>query len=689
MSTPTTEAKVEEFAGIPKNRFVAVTIFALIIAIINMIGSNFTAPIFYATAMYALSFSINTFFLMWLVSEIGRIKPSWRLSAREWALFLSITPLSGVIVGCFSPVLSPIVNAGYVDPYYTKLFDLVPEFWIPKDPKIMEGMFLGGVAVPWGAWMAPYAFWAIYFISFACMMMFGLVLLWERLFLEIEKLPFPYVVSTVELVLHVTGERGRPSIFDVKSFSEFIRTPFWVGFLIGLLIPMPNWLFRLFGLPTMGWIEGTNRSIRYYFVNLYPALEKALPGANLWFFWIDTWFVIAMFAPLDVTLSCVIWYLVCQVIYPVIGRTAGFLPPRSLTAYSYYGIYAGPFKWGMFTSGHSAGGMTIGIALSVIIFGWRYFVNTIKEFIRGVRVETLPPGHLSYRTIWIGAIVSFLVFLSLFVVSGANPGISFLAILFSILIYFLFFIRARAESAVYFDSYMWVDNIWLGLGSALGLAPRWPARSLDIYIPHALTATFTHYARTTTFTGVIMMERRAMAYKLGLNQKQWVISQLLIIFVAAIIGIPVWLWWTYTFGINVNLKMYIYALDRPGRLHNNVVIHFLERTGWGAIKEDWPGEYATWLISGILFTLLLFWLRMRFAWFFLHPVGMVIGGSTYCWTPFLTCLVAWIVKSLILKIGGARLYERVTVPGLVGYTTGLGFMYWIRGLTETFRFLAG
>jgi hypothetical protein len=72
---------------------------------------------------------------------------------------------------------------------------------------------------------------------------------------------------------------------------------------------------------------------------------------------------------------------------------------------------------------------------------------------------------------------------------------------------------------------------------------------------------------------------------------------------------------------------------------------------------------------GFLVTCLLAFLRMRFLWFPFHPVGYAMA-NTYGWgqlpMPF---FLAWLIKTLVLRYGGMRLYRR-SLPLFLGLILG-------------------
>ncbi|MEM2303099.1 MAG: DUF6784 domain-containing protein, partial [Candidatus Bathyarchaeia archaeon] len=77
-------------------------------------------------------------------------------------------------------------------------------------------------------------------------------------------------------------------------------------------------------------------------------------------------------------------------------------------------------------------------------------------------------------------------------------------------------------------------------------------------------------------------------------------------------------------------------------------------------------------IIGFIVTVLLYFLRLRFVWWPLHPMGFLISGAarevwTGAWTSFLG---AWVLKFITLRIGGSKAYEEYGIPAAAGVLAG-------------------
>jgi hypothetical protein len=90
---------------------------------------------------------------------------------------------------------------------------------------------------------------------------------------------------------------------------------------------------------------------------------------------------------------------------------------------------------------------------------------------------------------------------------------------------------------------------------------------------------------------------------------------------------------------------------------------------------------------GYVVTIVLALLHSRFVWFPLEPLGFVIAtgmpGNWYgVWTVFLG---AWVLKTLVLRIGGSKLYERC-IPIVGGFLSGVFIMIFVGSIILVIRF---
>ena len=96
-----------------------------------------------------------------------------------------------------------------------------------------------------------------------------------------------------------------------------------------------------------------------------------------------------------------------------------------------------------------------------------------------------------------------------------------------------------------------------------------------------------------------------------------------------------------------------------------------------------PNGMATGAIGvGFVFCALLFLARVRFPWWPFHPIGYAISGSWSMNLVWLPLFIAWIMKGLILRYGGVRLYRQAQ-PFFLGLILGqvlVGSLWHLLGL---------
>ncbi|MGQ9515020.1 MAG: DUF6784 domain-containing protein [Thermoproteota archaeon] len=116
-------------------------------------------------------------------------------------------------------------------------------------------------------------------------------------------------------------------------------------------------------------------------------------------------------------------------------------------------------------------------------------------------------------------------------------------------------------------------------------------------------------------------------------------------------------------------------------------------TGWanaesaingGTGPTPWIGQ----AIPGFIVTVGLSYLHARFTWFPFEPIGFLIA-TDYCgmlsgiWSAF---LIDWLVKTLMLRVGGSRAYEQYGVSVAIGFIFGIVITKVVGGAVLVLRF---
>jgi len=109
-------------------------------------------------------------------------------------------------------------------------------------------------------------------------------------------------------------------------------------------------------------------------------------------------------------------------------------------------------------------------------------------------------------------------------------------------------------------------------------------------------------------------------------------------------------------------------------LHRFFMTHLSQRTFTDMARpllNPLEPDLRGWVFTGIggVFEGFLMYAQHRFYWWPLHPLGPVVGVGWLTGQIWFSALVAWLLKLLILKYGGARLFERVP-PYFLGLILG-------------------
>ncbi len=90
---------------------------------------------------------------------------------------------------------------------------------------------------------------------------------------------------------------------------------------------------------------------------------------------------------------------------------------------------------------------------------------------------------------------------------------------------------------------------------------------------------------------------------------------------------------------------------------------------WLTVPTGGSASYVSAFSFGTLLVIVLSIVRMRFIWFPLHPVGLVVSSS-WAMNPFwFSIFLSWAVKFTILRYGGLRLYRK-SIPLFLGFILG-------------------
>jgi hypothetical protein len=136
----------------------------------------------------------------------------------------------------------------------------------------------------------------------------------------------------------------------------------------------------------------------------------------------------------------------------------------------------------------------------------------------------------------------------------------------------------------------------------------------------------------------------------------------------------------FILAIIVGLVSSTWAVLTLAYTHGGINLSGWQFIGLPGFTGDWmtlhlgnPSSMAVWhmvftCIGGALAALFLF-LRHRFLWWPLHPIGLAVGSTLPMYFVWFSVMLAWLFKWVILKYGGAGVYRKVR-PLFLGLILG-------------------
>jgi hypothetical protein len=501
-------------------------------------------------------------------------------------------------------------------------FRYVPDWLAVKDKAVLRGFYEGDSSLYFmehiSAWLKPLAFWA----GFAVALIFTLLcitVLVRKQWTENEKLSYPIIQLPLELTRNGTGS----ALFSNRLFILAFGLTAGITLLNGLNFHYPV-------IPALR-LRATN--VGYLFT------EKPWNAIGWMPVVIYPWIVgLVFFIPLDLSFSVWFFYLFAK-LQRIIASIVGW---HSLPGFPYFNQQ---------TTGGWLGLFLIALWLT-------------RKHLKGIFVEAFRPGAnaqerrdlqkepMSSRTALIGFILGF-SFLVLFCVAG---GMSlWIAISFFVLLVGLetTITRMRAELGPPMHELGWVgpDTI---LVTALG-ARRLGGKNLTML-------TYLYFTDRTVSSHPMphQLEGFKMAERVGMNARKLAAVMMLAVTVGVVSALWALLHSAYQKGVASGFMGY---MGLPWESFNRLA-------SWLRYPGNTNYPELGFIGIGLLFSLAMMFLRVRFLWWPLHPVGYALSTSgwviNYIWFSF---LVSWFIKWVILKRGHLKAY-RSARPFFLGLILG-------------------
>lgn len=573
------------------------------------------------------------FFLVILNSQMQRMSRRFGLRPGEMLMIYMMMVVAAMVSsrGLMEKFISVLVTPNYYansgNTWQKLYFPNIPKWLVPFDPngpaqqKLVKGFFEGlrdGERIPWEYWTGPLLIWLILVLlvlfAFLC-----LATILRKQWVDNEKLSFPLVQPPLELV-HEQGQ----SLLSNKAL--------WGGILIPTVVFAMNGLHAWY--PAIPEIQ-LSLLLNPFFQN--PPLSYMYYTCIFFSF-----AAIGFFFLLPSELLFSVWF------FALFARLQGVIAGAhgvELSRMRVYGTHA-------FVAYQTAGAYLVLAAYMFYVaipHLKRVFKSTFSREKADDANEMMP-----YRIALPGLIISFLlILLWCRYIAQMSPWVALLEFGVFIGVIALIMTRSTAEAGMLMTetTFRPVDLYRL-FAPVANLGPG------NITMLAFFDALFLREQRGLIFTG--MMDGLKITDGANVKRRSFLLVFVIAILIAILVAGTIQMWLPYKFG-GINLYSTVY------NGHNVANFTDYEAQVLNPQKADW--QSAAGFIVGIFTTIFLAYMRTMFFWWPLHPLGYALSVSWTVSVFWFSALTAWLLKVIILRYGGMKLYTKAR-PWFIGMILG-------------------
>lgn len=551
--------------------------------------------------------------------------PSELLVVLTMGLAAAVVPASGLTGFFLGVIATPFYFASPENRWGEFFHPYIPSWLAPADEGGAMKMFFEGLpegqSLPWQVWVVP-LFWWLSLIAAIILVSMSIAVILRKQWSQNERLSYPLVTVAREMV--AGAEEG-------QLLPKFMRGKFfWLGFALPFGIITWNVVHYFWpGIPDIP-VLGRWQTI-------HPDLPAVHSRIN--FLTIG----ICYFAHPQILFSIWAFYLIFMLQAMTLNRigfTIGGIEDQ-------WSSYDGATSWLHFGA--------FFFLVAAMAWNARAHLRQVVAKAFALRQDGDDSEEmLSYRTAFWGALLGLLYICFWFHRAGMGPALVMLFVLGTFVIH-IGVARIVAQS---------------GLPYVRGPLS---AQSFAIYSvgaeatsPGGFTALAFSYALIANGRGLFMP---ALAHSAKLGELIRANKKKLCVAVLAGLG----------FGILVSVGFSICLGYSRGALnfHSNVFA-YLSRSAFEYTLPKMQNPFPrSWVRIGLfgtgaLVTAVLTILRMRLAWWPLHPIGFAISSTYLTRFGALSIFIAWLAKTIILRMGGVAAYRK-SKPFFLGLLTGYAF----------------
>ncbi len=485
----------------------------------------------------------------------------------------------------------------------------IPSWMVPQGDEVRRYFFEGlpaGVPIPWEAWVGPLTYWYAFFLALSLAMICSMVIL-RKQWMDRERLIYPLVQVPLELI----QQEG-----EGLAGKSFLRSKLmWVGFAFAFVLLSVN---------------GLNFYFPYFpKINRFLSIPMFRNSVTLDFWFNPAWIGFFYFVKLDVSASIWVFYTLTQ-IQRGLFNVLGLQSTERTDLYSRDPYLA-----------HQGMGAMIVFVLLGLWVARGHLREVFRKAFRGDEGVDDSGEMLTYRQA-VGGLIGGLALVGAGLWLAGLPPLVVPLFLFGAMVIFLSLTRAVAEGGVpsMRPPIMTSSFVISGAGTGVLGAPGLIALGFS-YGWHSELRSF---VMSSVANGLKLVEGLSVSRR--------------------------GLFWAVVIAILVSLAGSSYMMLHVAYKYGGINLAGLF-FGWGAATygpkdmvprlADTPTgpRWDAWMFMGIGGSVmaLLMWVRHRFLWWPLNPLGYTISANWKTGHIFGPCFLAWLFKFVILKYGGPRFYK--------------------------------
>lgn len=496
--------------------------------------------------------------------------------------------------------------------------------------------------IPWDQWLKPMFAWFILigalFIGFL-----GFNVLMRKQWVDNERFTFPMNIIPRNLF------GGEIDEATGKKLTIFTNRIMWIGFAVTLPLLILKGLHYYYPeVPAPYWQDIWSSPMTKY-VNS-PTLKAFFSTSfiNLVF----VLFAVALLVETDILFTIWVSFLLFNVYY-LFGKIFGF------------NRFVG-YPW----DNQQSVGSFIAYAFIAVVAARRHLANVFKHIV-GIKKMDDSKEIVSYRMAFF-LIIAALAILGLWG-KWTNMGVAASILFFGYILVCGFAAgKIRAECGAPYGYWMpYYSMIFVGALGGFAIFGSTGMLLASIASGFMMTSCF-------LFLPPVQVEMMELGRHFNVRPRDIAHGLTMGLIAGVFLGGFVLLAWAYGFG-SQNLK-YSWPYDQNWyfdssgyRSGENMIDYAFENdqlirpinAPLNIVKSPVNID-AKGMTIGIVITAVLAILRSMFTWFPLHPVGYVLAATFFSKTMWFTCFLAWLVRLVVLRIGGAHTIRRGLVPFCIG-----------------------